>query len=114
MKRKRNGGSELRLIAHGVRSAHNVGALFRTADGAGVSRLYLVGTTPAPTDRFGRARADIAKVALGAEKCVPWETARRFSPLSRRLKREGFLVIALEQTDDAFDCSQYVPAGKKV
>ena len=58
------------LILHNIRSTHNVGSILRTADAAGVTRVYLCGYTPAPIDRFGRKRADIAKVALGAEESV--------------------------------------------
>ena len=59
------------LVLDNIRSAHNVGSLFRTADAVGVEKLFLCGTTPAPIDRFGRERSDVAKVALGAEKyCI--------------------------------------------
>ena len=61
------------LILHNIRSVHNVGSLFRTADAIGVSSLYLTGFTPTPVDRFGRARKDLAKVSLGAQLTVPWE-----------------------------------------
>jgi 23S rRNA (guanosine2251-2'-O)-methyltransferase len=59
---------KLCLALHNIRSVYNVGAIFRTADAAGVSKIYFCGYTPAPIDRFGRARKDIAKAALGAEK----------------------------------------------
>ena len=61
------------ILLHDIRSVHNVGSVFRTADAFGVSKIYISGYTPSPKDRFGRMRADIAKVALGAEKTVPWE-----------------------------------------
>ena len=54
------------LIADRIRSLHNVGSLFRTADAFGVTKLYLCGYTGAPP------RKEIAKVALGAEQTVPW------------------------------------------
>ena len=54
-------------ILHDIRSVINVGAIFRTCDAAGVSKIYLTGITPMPLDRFGRTRADLAKAALGAE-----------------------------------------------
>jgi tRNA G18 (ribose-2'-O)-methylase SpoU len=62
-----------RLFINNVRSAHNVGAMFRTADGAGVEHLYIGGYTPIPTDRFGRPQPEIAKTSLGACDTVPWE-----------------------------------------
>ena len=60
------------LILNNIRSAQNVGALFRTADAAGVTHMYLIGCTPTPLDRFNRPRSDIAKTALGAELTVPY------------------------------------------
>lgn len=85
------------LILDNLRSAHNVGSLFRTADAAGVSKIYLVGTTPAPVDRFNRVRSDIAKVSLGAEQAVPWEQATDASALIEQLKSDGVTLYALEQ-----------------
>ena len=64
---------KISILLHDIRSVHNVGSIFRTADAFGVSKIYISGITPAPRDRFGRMRADIAKVALGAEQTVPWE-----------------------------------------
>lgn len=85
------------LILQSIRSAHNVGAILRTADGAGVSKVYLCGYTPAPIDRFGRTRKDIGKVALGAEDTVPWEQVPDITALIHDLKREGVRIVALEQ-----------------
>lgn len=92
--------TDIRLILDNIRSTHNVGSIFRTADAAGVSKIYCIGTTPAPVDRFGRKRKDIAKVALGAEVTVAWESvvgAKDASALIKRLKKEGFKIVALEQ-----------------
>lgn len=49
-------------ILHNIRSAHNVGSIFRTADGAGFQKLYLCGITPTPHDALGRPRKDMVKV----------------------------------------------------
>ena len=57
---------------HNIRSVHNVGSIFRTADAVGVEHIYLSGYTPLPIDRFGRSRNDMNKIALGAEKTVSW------------------------------------------
>jgi len=62
-----------------LRSAHNVGSIFRTADAAGVAKIYLTGYTPAPVDQFGRVNKTIAKTALGAEQTIVWEKWRIFS-----------------------------------
>jgi tRNA G18 (ribose-2'-O)-methylase SpoU len=91
------------VILDNIRSVHNVGSIFRTCDAAGVEKLYLCGTTPTPVDRFGRTRADLAKVALGSEKIVAWEYAQDITSTITRLKEEGIGVIAVEQTDDAVD-----------
>jgi len=90
-------------ILHNIRSLHNVGSMFRTADAAGVSKLYLVGFTPAPVDRFGNFRPQLSKVALGAEKNMPWESrpgkgAAPVLRLMRELKKDGYEIYALEQS----------------
>lgn len=87
------------LILPDIRSAHNVGSIFRTADGAGIEKIYLCGITPAPVDRFGRQNKEIAKVALGAERAVTWEKAASATTLITRLKKEGFTIIAVEQDE---------------
>jgi tRNA G18 (ribose-2'-O)-methylase SpoU len=87
----------LYLILNGIRSTHNVGAMLRTADGAGVQRVYLCGCTPAPIDRFGRKRKDVAKTSLGAEDMVAWEQAGDVLALLQKLKVDGVRVVALEQ-----------------
>lgn len=81
-----------------IRSLHNVGSMFRTADGAGIAKLYLCGITPAPVDRLGVVRGEIAKTALGAERAVPWESVRSAAIAIRRLRREGYAICALEQS----------------
>ena len=77
------------IILHNIRSAQNVGAIFRTADAVGVEKIYLTGYTPAPLDRFGRTDSKIAKTALGAEKSIPWESCKSVGALIKRLKKNG-------------------------
>ena len=91
------------LILHNIRSVHNVGSLFRTADAIGVSSLYLTGFTPTPVDRFGRARKDLAKVSLGAQLTVPWEQRKSLRSLLRALRSAGARIVALEQHPRAID-----------
>ena len=91
------------LILHNIRSAQNVGAIFRTADAAGISKIYLMGYTPAPFDRFGRKRKDIAKSALGAEEIVQWESKKSLLAFLRRLKQDKYLIIAIEQDEKSID-----------
>ena len=82
------------LILHNIRSAYNVGSIFRTADAAGVLKIYLTGFTPTPIDRFGRKRKDIQKSALGAEDTVAWEHINRPSTLIEKLKKKAFTWLA--------------------
>lgn len=91
------------LILHDIRSVENVGAMFRTADAAGIDKIYLTGYTPAPLDRFGRKRGDLAKSALGAEEFVPWESKKVLPALMRSLRRENFQIIAIEQDERSVD-----------
>ncbi|MEN9912685.1 MAG: hypothetical protein RLY66_93 [Candidatus Parcubacteria bacterium] len=94
---------EIRVILDNIRSVHNVGSIFRTADAAGVSKLYLVETTPTPVDRFGRKRKDVAKVSLGAEDSIPWEHVVDITKTIQALKKEGFTIVALEQDEKSVD-----------
>lgn len=85
------------LILHDIRSSENVGSMFRTADAAGVTKIYLTGYTPAPLDRFKRKNTKLAKSALGAEDTVSWERAEDIVTLIEKLKRKGVQVFAVEQ-----------------
>ena len=107
---KFSNGVQVFVILNDIRSMHNVGAIFRTADGAGVSKIYLTGYTPAPIDRFGRAVAEIAKVALGAEMSVPWEQ-REITELITALKAEGMQIIAAEQDLRSVPYMELKPTG---
>ncbi len=91
------------LILHDIRSVENVGAMFRTADAAGIDKIYLTGYTPAPLDRFGRKRGDLAKSALGAEEFVKWESKKSLPALMRSLRREKYQIIAIEQDKKSVD-----------
>jgi 23S rRNA (guanosine2251-2'-O)-methyltransferase len=99
------------LIFHNIRSTQNVGAMFRTADAAGIDKIYLTGYTPTPVDRFDRKRKDIAKSALGAEEFVSWEQAG-INPLLKKLKKDGFQVIAIEQDKKSVDYRKVRPREK--
>ena len=91
------------LILYNIRSVENVGAIFRTADAAGINKIYLVGYTPTPLDRFGRKRKDLAKSALGAEEFVKWEQRKSVFSLLAKLKKENFLIIGIEQDKNSVD-----------
>ena len=94
---------ERAALFHNVRSAHNVGALFRTADCAGVSKIYLTGYTPTPIDRFGRPQKDVAKTALGAEKVIEWEYAKNPAAIIKKMRKNQWTILGVEQDVRAVD-----------
>jgi tRNA G18 (ribose-2'-O)-methylase SpoU len=85
------------LILPEIRSCHNVGAMFRTADACGVTKIFLVGYTPCPP------RPQIDKVSLGAETWMPWEQRKNLKILIKGLKKKGTLVIGLEKNEKSKD-----------
>lgn len=91
------------LILPNIRSGHNVGAIFRTADGAGVDKLYITGFTPCPP------HTQIDKVSLGAEKWMPWEYRKQTGKLLKELKEMGYNIVALEQTKTSQNIFNWQP-----
>lgn len=106
------------VIAHNIRSAHNVGSIFRTCDGFGVHSLILSGYTPFPTypgDRrlphvAARQTSQISKVALGAERALPF-CHEEMPPLGR-LRQEGYAIIGLEQDERSVDLAAFKPPDR--
>jgi len=86
---------EVSLVLPNIRSCHNVGAMFRTADACGFTKLYLVGYTPHPP------RPEIDKVSLGAEQWMPWEHREDLLELIKELRHKKILVVALEKTESS-------------
>ena len=96
------------MVLHNIRSAHNVGSIFRTAAAVGVAKIYLCGYTPTPPNE------KISKVALGAEKTVPWEqykqTWRLLSSFAKTSEdEEKVQIVALEQDKRAIDYRKFKP-----
>ena len=102
------------LVLHDIRSAQNVGSLFRSSDALGVSKIYLSNITPCPVDRFGRDRSDIAKTALGAEKNIPWEQYQDIFELIKDLKSQGFSIVGIEQAEGSVDYKSFQKSEKIV
>jgi tRNA G18 (ribose-2'-O)-methylase SpoU len=100
---------ETALILHNIRSIHNVGSIFRTADGAGVRKIILSGYTPAPVDRFNLPRKDFAKVSLGAEKTIPWVQTKTFAQAVKLLKKENYFIAAVEQDKRSTPLFDFTP-----
>lgn len=94
---------KIRLIAHNIRSLWNVGSLFRTCDGMGVEKLYLTGYTGRPP------RKEITKTALGAEDFVEWEHVDEPMHVIEDLKKEGWKIVSLEQTEKSINLSEFNP-----
>ena len=94
---------EVFVLLHDIRSVHNVGSIWRTANVAGVTKIFLSGYTPSPVDRFGRERKDFAKVALNSQKTVAWEYIENPINLIKRLEKEGFYIVAIEQAENSVD-----------
>lgn len=102
-------GTEKVVVLDNIRSIYNTGSVFRTADALGVNKIYLCGTTPAPTDRFGRKRKDLAKVALGAEDYIDWEYFENTMDVLKKIKKEKFQTIAIEQDKKSVNIKKVRP-----
>ena len=97
------GSLPVAVMLDNVRSMYTVGAFFRTADAAGVQKLYLCGITGRPPKR------GIAKTALGAEETVPWEHAWEPVPGLQALRASGYEIAAIETTVHAVDIFDWMP-----
>lgn len=108
------------VIAHNVRSTHNVGSLFRTCEGLGVNKLYLTGYTPFPVvendARIPHLAQKIArqidKTALGAQNTLAWGKSDDINTLIKNLKKQNFQIVALEQAAKSKDLRDYRPPDK--
>ena len=102
-KRERAGRLPFAVVLNNIRSLHNVGSIFRTADGAGVEKIFLCGITGIPP------HAKISKTALGAEKNVAWEYGETARGCTKKLKAEGYQVVLLEQTKKSIPYERFRP-----
>ncbi len=111
---------QIAVISCGIRSAHNIGSLFRSCDAFGVWKLFLCGVSPHPAYhgdprlphlaiKNGRA---IAKTALGAEKTMPFEYHADAGKLIDSLKKDGWRIVALEQAPFSRPLASIRPAGR--
>ena len=104
---------EIIVVAHNIRSAHNVGAIFRTCDGFGVQKIILSGYTPYPQTPNDtrlphiaeKLHKQIRKTALGAEATVPFIYEE--IPNIMSLKANGFTILGLEQTHASIPLPEY-------
>ena len=87
--------SSLKLLIPNIRSLHNVGSIFRSADAFGISEIILTGYTPTPP------RPEINKTAIGAEEFMDWRYEEDASKALKDLREKGFYIVGLEQTSDS-------------
>jgi len=108
------------LIAHNLRSSHNVGSLLRTAEGLGVKKVILCGYTPYPLhandDRLPhiaqKVNKQITKTALGAEKSLNWQHQDDMTATVAKLKNDGYMIAAIEQSDSSQKLPNYTSPDK--
>lgn len=95
------------ILLENIRSAFNVGSIFRVADATGSDHIALVGYTPRPVDRMGRVNAKVVKTSLGAERSVPWSHV----PATRDAlaRYPDHLPVAVEQTSRAIPYTRFSP-----
>ena len=122
MPRTSNANRKIVLIAENIRSIHNVGSLFRTAEGLGIEALVLCGYTPYPkllndtrlshiTDKL---TAQISKTALGAEKSLSWRHTEDIKVAIQAYKDDGYAIFGLEQTASSMPINEVLAPDKLV
>ena len=94
-------------VLDNIRSAYNVGSIFRTSDGAGLSKLYLCGITPTPEN------PRVGKTALGAENYVPWEHSWSVIETIEELRSEGHYIVSLEGGSTSINLFEALPIIRK-
>jgi tRNA G18 (ribose-2'-O)-methylase SpoU len=96
------------IILDNVRSLHNVGSVFRTADAFLVEKIFLCGITGTPPNR------EINKTALGSTDSVSWEYFEKTEDLIQQLKKENWKIVCIEQTDQSIPLQNFFPENKKI
>lgn len=95
------------IVLDNVRSLHNVGSAFRTADAFRIEKIYLTGITGTPPHR------EIQKSALGATESVAWEYAEHTTEVIGKIKASGYEIIIVEQTTASLPIHNFTPATEK-
>lgn len=111
---------DIRIIAHDIRSTHNIGSLIRTADALGIGKIYFTGYTPYPAHsndsriphEAAKIDRQINKTALGAQHSVALECHADITELIAELKMKGYEICALEQSKNSQSLISYKPAPK--
>ncbi len=95
------------IVLDNVRSMHNVGSAFRTADAFLIEKIYLCGITATPPHR------EIHKTALGATESVEWSFVDKTSDAILQLKKQGYTILSIEQADKSIDLHEFNPEKDK-
>lgn len=91
------------IITDNIRSAQNIGSIFRSCDALGYKKIYLCGISATPPNK------EIAKTALGATETVAWEYFADASTLISSLKENGYLICSIEQTSNSIMLQDFIP-----
>jgi tRNA G18 (ribose-2'-O)-methylase SpoU len=108
------------LIAHNLRSTHNIGSLLRTAEGLGIVKVFLTGYSPYPEQKnesrlphlVAKMTKDIHKTALGAEVSLSWEHSDSIHPILEQLRKQGYKIWAVEQTPKSISLPTFNPPAR--
>lgn len=108
------------VIAHDIRSIHNIGSLMRTCEGMGVDTLYITGYSPYPKTLDDtrlphiseKIQKSLDKTALGSDKMLTWKHYDSITKLITNLKGKGYVLCGLEQTSNAIQLPDYIPPSK--
>jgi 23S rRNA (guanosine2251-2'-O)-methyltransferase len=92
------------IVMDNIRSMNNVGSAFRTCDAFAAEKLFLTGITATPPHR------EINKTAIGAQDAVEWEYADETAELLEQLKKEGYIIVVIEQTDASVPLNEFTPS----
>ncbi|MDR0591198.1 MAG: TrmH family RNA methyltransferase [Candidatus Nomurabacteria bacterium] len=114
--------TEIIVVAHNIRSIHNIGSIFRTCEGFGVKQLVLSGYSPYPTTSedtrlphiSDKVSKQIAKTALGAESMVPFRHCEDIFDTIKQYKSQGYSVLALEQDKHSIELPKFRPPAKVI
>ena len=107
VKEKHDPHQDFVCVLDNIRSAYNVGSIFRTSDGCGISKLYLCGITPTPEN------SRVGKTSLGAESTVPWEHSWSVIDTVKELLDQGYQTIALEGGSSSVNIFEALPVIKE-
>lgn len=102
-KRMKEPPLEVVAVLNNIRSLYNVGSIFRSADGAGIKKIWLCGITGTPL------QDPVKKTALGAEDRIPWEHEKDTLKVIRTLKEKGYQIVLLEQMDKSISYHRFIP-----